>query len=219
MFRSRAQNWCTDRVEPPALISLLVTLLIIFNSLAQPRASGVPNILLSGYQPSYIAVLRVEMLLFQATATSYPRWRTSGRQFRRQSRPQRRVGNRHFSLIMTVVIVVTHGGSNIGYFWEIQQNLSVQENILKLLSNLWRRNFANHDHDGDYCHPWWIEVLVNTADSLSIQEKTLAKYFTDDIDNYLSRRYKVRNALVNTEDIYCSQQLCNSELILNYNPI
>lgn len=118
MFRSRAQNWCTDRVEPPALISLLVTLLIIFNSLAQPRASGVPNILLSGYQPSYIAVLRVEMLLVQATATSYPRWHTSGRQFRRQSRPQRGVGfegigNRNFSLIMTVVIVVTHGGSNV----------------------------------------------------------------------------------------------------------
>lgn len=154
MFRSRAQNWCTDRVETPALISLLVTLLIIFNSLAQPRASGVPNILLSGYQSSYIAVLRVEMLLVQATATSYPRWHTSGRQFRRQSRPQRRVGlggigNRNFSLIILsptvdqiqnifgryllsslwqsnftvhnqTVVIVTLGGSNVGYFWEIQ---------------------------------------------------------------------------------------------------
>lgn len=119
---------------------------------------------------------------------------------------------------MTVVIV-TLGGSNIGYFWKIQQNLSVQENSLKLLSNLWRRNFANHDHDGDYCHPRWIKVLDNTADSLSVQEKTSAKYFTDDIDNYLSRRFKVRNALVDTEDFYCSQQLCNSALILNYNHI
>lgn len=120
---------------------------------------------------------------------------------------------------MTMVIV-TLRGSNVGYFWEIQQNLSVQENSLKLLTNLRRRNFANHDHDGDHCHPRWIEVLVDTTDdSLSVQEKTSARYLTDDIDNYLSRRFEVRNALVDTEDIYCSQQLFNSGLVLNYNPI
>lgn len=47
--------------------------------------------------------------------------------------------------------------------------LSVQENSLKLLSNLRRHNFANHDHDGDYCHPRWIKVLLDTAGSFSVQ--------------------------------------------------